>query len=468
MQSDIGVIGLAVMGQNLVLNMNDHGYVVSVFNRSGNKTEAFMVNEARDTSVRPFFALKDFISSLKRPRRILLMVKSGNPVDDFIEALLPFLEKGDIIIDGGNSHYRDSERRCESLKNKGILFVGAGISGGEEGARFGPSIMPGGNIEAWSFIESVFKDISAKVNGKPCCQWIGPGGSGHYVKMVHNGIEYGDMQLISETYSIMKRIMGFSNPQIADIFDKWNSGKLNSYLIEITANILRFKDESGKFLLDCILDVASQKGTGSWTGIAALELGVPASLISEAVFVRYLSSLKEQRLLADREFSEIDTAYDTIQELEENDLEASLYAAKIISYAQGFMLMKQASDAFSWNLHYGDIALVWRSGCIIRSIFLDNIKESFDFDENLPSLILAPFFKSALKTSVKSWRKMITVAMSLGIPIPCFSSSLSFFDGYCESSSSACMIQAMRDYFGAHTYERNDTPRGEFFHTKWT
>lgn len=469
MKSDIGVIGLAVMGQNLVLNLNDHGYVVSVFNRSAGKTSSFIETEAKDTQVQPFFSLEDFVSSLAKPRRILLMIKAGAPVDEFIAALIPLLDKGDIIIDGGNSFYLDSERRCAELKDKGILFVGAGISGGEEGARYGPAIMPGGNSDAISFIEPIFKNIAAKVDGVPCCRWIGSGGSGHYVKMVHNGIEYGDMQLIVEVYALMKGVFGMNNLEIADAFEKWNQGELKSYLIEITAHILRYREKDGSFLLDKILDVAGQKGTGSWTGIAALQYGVPASLITESVFARFLSSLKDERVLASQIFPSVNSSSKCIVNKDVIDeIGGALYASKIISYAQGFMLMREASESFSWNLDCGDIALIWRGGCIIRSAFLSNIKDAFTNKSDLPSLLLDGFFSQVLKDSLKSWRKMVALAITEGIPIPCLSSGLSFFEGYRTDSSTASLIQALRDYFGAHTYERTDSPKGKFYHTNWS
>lgn len=468
-QADIGLIGLAVMGQNLVLNMNDHGFVVSVFNRTQSKIDAFLAGPAKGTQVIGTHSIEEFIKSLKRPRKIMLMVKAGEPVDIFIDELVPFLEKGDIIIDGGNSHFPDTVRRCRALKEKGILFVGAGISGGEEGARRGPSIMPGGNPEAWPHVKEIFQAIAAKVeNGEPCCDWVGDEGAGHYVKMVHNGIEYGDMQVICEAYDLLQRGLNMNAAELAQVFGDWNRGELDSFLIEITSHIFTYVDEDGKPLVDKILDVAGQKGTGKWTVINAAELGMPLTLIAEAVFARCLTSLKEERVRA----SKMIKGPQTIPQILDRkafigDIEQALYASKIISYAQGFMLMRQAAKDYSWRLNYGNIALMWRGGCIIRSRFLGKIKEAFDKDPGLESLLLAPFFQEALERSQNSWRKVISHGVLAGIPTPCFSTALAFFDGYRTARLPANLLQAQRDYFGAHTYERLDQPRGTFFHTDW-
>lgn len=470
MEADIGLIGLAVMGQNLVLNMNDHGYKVVVFNRTVSKVDHFLETEAKGTKVIGAHSLSELFKKLKRPRKVMFMVKAGEAVDDLIEECLPFLEKGDIVIDGGNSHYPDSERRCEELKKKGILFVGAGVSGGEEGARHGPSIMPGGNPDAWPIIKPIFQAISAKAeDGAPCCDWVGEGGAGHYVKMVHNGIEYGDMQLICEAYQFLKEALGCTTEKLADIFANWNKGILNSYLIEITSQIFRHQDADGKPLVDNILDVAGQKGTGKWTGISALDLGIPVTLIGEAVFARCLSSLKEEREKASniypkpahKPFSGDKAAF--IEKIKQ-----ALYASKIISYAQGFMLMRAAAMEMKWHLNYGAIALMWRGGCIIRSSFLNDIKVAFDKNPDLQNLLFDDFFKKAILSCEAGWREATALALSWGIPSPCFSTALAFFDGYRTKRLPANLLQAQRDFFGAHTYERIDQPRGKFFHTNWT
>lgn len=462
MQADIGLIGLAVMGQNLVLNMADHGYQVAVFNRTAAKTDEFIAGPAKGKKIAGFRDLKSFVSSLKRPRRVMLMVKAGAPVDECIQELLPFLEAGDILIDGGNSLYSDTQRRFESLKAKKILFIGTGISGGEEGARHGPSIMPGGNPEAWPHVKKIFQDIAAKSDdGEPCCDWVGDGGAGHYVKMIHNGIEYGDMQLICEAYDLLKK--GGAN-DLASIFSTWNQGPLNSYLIEITADILRKKDTDGQLLLNKILDVAGQKGTGKWTGIDALDRGMPLTLIGEAVFARCLSALKNERIEASRHY----TLPAHALKAKPDEISKALYASKIISYAQGFMLMRVASEENKWNLRFGSIALMWRGGCIIRSKFLGKIKEAFDQNPKLPSLLIAPFFIHEITQCIPAWRSVVSEGALSGIPLPCFSTALSFFDGYRSKELPANLLQAQRDYFGAHTYERTDQPRGKFFHTNWT
>lgn len=470
-QADIGLIGLAVMGQNLILNMNDHGYTVVAFNRTVEKVDAFTAGPAKNTRVIGAHSLEEFFKVMKRPRKVMFMVKAGAPVDELIEECLPFLEKGDIIIDGGNSYFHDSERRYRSLKEKGILFVGAGISGGEEGARHGPSIMPGGNPEAWPIIKPIFQAIAAKAeeDGKPCCEWVGEGGAGHYVKMVHNGIEYGDMQLICEAYDLLKRLLGCTEKELQEIFMKWNKGDLKSYLIEITAHIFSHKDEEGAALIDKILDVAGQKGTGKWTGIEALELGIPVTLIGEAVFARCLSSLKEDREKASKLYSQppiIDFKGEKEQFIRETGL--ALYGSKIISYAQGFMLMRAAALQMKWNLNYGEIALIWRAGCIIRSKFLNDIAEAFKKDLKLPSLLFDEFFNKAIQSVEAGWRNVVSRAISVGIPMPCFSTALAFFDGYRTARLPANLLQAQRDFFGAHTYERVDAPRGKYFHTNWT
>ena len=468
--ADIGLIGLAVMGQNLVLNMNDHGFTVAVFNRTIAKVDDFLAGPAKNTRIVGAHSLSEFFQRLKRPRKVMLMVKAGEPVDDLIQECLPFMEKGDIIIDGGNSHYPDTERRVKELKAKGILFVGTGVSGGEEGARHGPSIMPGGNPDAWSAVKPILQGISAKAkeDGLACCDWIGDGGAGHYVKMVHNGIEYGDMQLISEAYFLLKNLLGCSVDEMHAIFNEWNKGVLNSFLIEITSQIFTMRDTDGKPLLDKILDVAGQKGTGKWTGISALDLGIPVTLIAEAVFARCLSSLKEERVHAEKLFPspQIKVSGDRKKFIE--DIRQALYASKIISYAQGFMLMRSAASEMKWNLNYGAIALIWREGCIIRSHFLNDIKKAYDRKPDLANLILDDFFRKEILSSESAWRRVVSKAAEHGIPVPCFSTSLSFFDGYRTAQLSANLIQAQRDFFGAHTYERIDQPRGKFFHTNWT
>jgi len=469
-QADIGLIGLAVMGQNLVLNMNDHGFKVVVYNRTTSKIDDFLKGAAKGTAVQGADSIKALVAAIKKPRAVMLMVKAGAVVDKFIEQILPYLDAGDVIIDGGNSNYKDSNRRTQDLAKKGILFLGTGISGGEEGARFGPSIMPGGNPDAWQRVQPIFQAIAAKVDGETCCQWVGENGAGHYVKMVHNGIEYGDMQLISEAYQLMREGLGLNTEQLQQVFSTWNKGVLDSYLIEITSNILGVKDENGDGapMLDKILDTAGQKGTGKWTGIDALDLGVPLTLISEAVFARCLSARKEERVKAAKIFKpnkvtfkgDIDTAIATIHD--------ALYASKIISYAQGYLLMREAAKEYGWQLNYGDIALMWRGGCIIRSRFLGNIKQAFDKNSTLDNLLLDDFFATEIKRAEAGWRKAVIIGIELGIPTPAFSSALAFYDGYRSERLPANLLQAQRDYFGAHTYERVDKPKGEFFHTNWT
>lgn len=468
--ADFGLIGLAVMGQNLVLNMNDHGYKVVVFNRTVSKVDDFVAGPAKNSQVIGTHSLKEFFQALKRPHKIMFMVKAGVPVDELIEECLPFLEKGDIVIDGGNSHFPDTERRVLELAEKGILFVGAGISGGEEGARHGPSIMPGGNPEAWVKVKEILQGISAKAeeDGLPCCDWVGKGGAGHYVKMVHNGIEYGDMQLICEAYHVLKELLHCDYSELQQIFVEWNKGELKSYLIEITSYIFGYRDEDGKPILDKILDVAGQKGTGKWTGISALDLGLPVTLIGEAVFARCLSSLKDEREKMAKLYPSKKKSFSGDKKQFIESVRLGLYASKIISYAQGFMLMRGAAKEYHWELNYGSIALMWRAGCIIRSRFLNDIKKAFDKNAKLENLLFDDFFKKAIEKSEQALRKVVASAAEYGIPIPCFSTALAFFDGYRCSHLPASLLQAQRDFFGAHTYERVDQPRGKYFHTNWT
>lgn len=466
--ADIGLIGLAVMGQNLVLNMNDHGFKVAVYNRTVSKVDEFLEGPAKGTHVIGTYSIEELISQLKRPRRIMLMVKAGEPVDAFIDLCLPHLQPGDIIIDGGNSLFTDTNRRCRALKEKGIVFIGAGISGGEEGARHGPSIMPGGNPEGWLHVKEIFQSISAKVDGEPCCDWVGSEGAGHYVKMVHNGIEYGDMQLISEAYHVLEQAIGLRQKELRDVFKTWNQGDLDSYLIEITSRIFDKNDDDGSPLIDKILDVAGQKGTGKWTVVNALDLGMPLTLISEAVFARCLSALKEERVAASELLAGPEATFEGNPEQFISDVRQALYASKIISYAQGFMLMREAAKEYKWQLNEGAIALMWRGGCIIRSRFLGKIKEAFNQDPHLKSLLLDKFFLEEMKQRQQGWRRVVATAAELGISTPCFSTALAFYDGYRTARLPANLIQAQRDFFGAHTYERIDKPRGQFFHTNWT
>ena len=467
--ADIGLIGLAVMGQNLVLNMDEKGFCVAVFNRTVSKVDDFLQGPAKGTKVAGAHSLEEFFRLLKRPRKVMLMVKAGAPVDELIDQLILFLERGDIVIDGGNSHFFDTERREKFLRERGIFFIGTGISGGEEGARHGPSIMPGGSEEAWPAVKPMFQAISAKASdGAPCCEWIGSSGAGHFVKMVHNGIEYGDLQLISEAYLLMKKLKVGSADKIGAIFSEWNKGVLSSYLIEITAKILAFKEPEGSFLIDKILDVAGQKGTGKWTALSALDLGVPVTLIVEAVFARCLSALKEERILASRLYPGKTLSCSGNQEQVLSQLQEALYLAKIFSYTQGFMLLRQAAQEYAWKLNYGAIALIWRAGCIIRSRFLDQIKQAFDLKEDLKSLLFDSFFQEAVLKGEESLRAVVSFAACCGVPMPCFGASLAFFDCFRSEHLSANLIQAQRDFFGAHTYERVDRPRGVFFHTNWT
>ena len=468
--ADIGLIGLAVMGQNLVLNMNDHGYTVAVYNRTTSKVDSFLENAAagRETIIGTR-SVKEFIAALERPRKIMLLVKAGEVVDKFIETLLPHLEEGDLIIDGGNSHFPDTRRRTEYLKEKGILYIGTGVSGGEEGARHGPSMMPGGNPEAWPLVKEIFQAVAAKTDdGEPCCDWVGRDGAGHYVKMVHNGIEYGDIQLICEAYQLMKSGVGMNADELHQVFAEWNEGDLDSYLIEITADIFGYRDEEGDPLVEKILDTAGQKGTGKWTAIDSLQMGIPITLIGEAVYSRFLSALKEERVAASEVLGGPDPAFDVEKKEFVEDIRRALLASKIVSYAQGFMLMRQAAEYYGWNLDYGSIALMWREGCIIRSVFLGKIKEAFDRDPGLKNLMLDDYFRKLIDEAQSSWRRVVAKAAEKGIPAPAMSTALSFYDGYRCGRLPANLLQAQRDYFGAHTYERVDAPRGEFFHTNWT
>jgi 6-phosphogluconate dehydrogenase len=468
-KADIGLIGLAVMGQNLVLNMDDHGYTVAVFNRTVSKVDDFINGNAKGTKVIGTHSIEEFVSALKRPRRAMLLVKAGPAVDSFIDMLIPHLEAGDIIIDGGNSNYQDTMRRTEYVESKGLLYIGTGVSGGEEGARHGPSIMPGGSPDAWPHVKPILQAVAAKVDdGTPCCDWVGENGAGHFVKMTHNGIEYGDMQLICEAYHLMKEGLGMHPDEMSAIFAEWNAGKLDSYLIEITRDILAFKDENGEHVVEKILDTAGQKGTGKWTSISSLDMGIPLTLIGEAVFSRFLSALKEERVVASKVLSGPTPKLDGDRQAFINDLREALYAAKIISYTQGYMLMRAAAQEYAWNLNYGGIALMWREGCIIRSLFLGKIKEAFDRDPKLSNLLLDPYFKEQVESAQEAWRRVVAKAVGMGIPVPAMSSALAFYDGYRHERLPANLLQAQRDYFGAHTYERVDKARGKFFHTNWT
>ncbi|MCF7929020.1 MAG: decarboxylating NADP(+)-dependent phosphogluconate dehydrogenase [Spirochaetales bacterium] len=471
-RADIGLIGLAVMGQNLVLNINDHGYCVAVYNRTVEKVDAFLKGPAagRET-ILGTYSLEEFVGTLEKPRKVMLMVKAGEVVDLFIEKLLPLLEAGDVIIDGGNSNFDDTMRRSEELDQKGIRFVGTGVSGGEEGARRGPSLMPGGHSEAWPLIKPIFQDIAAKTaSGEPCCDWVGTDGAGHFVKMVHNGIEYGDMQLIAESYALLRSGAGLDYSQLAETFGGWNKGDLDSYLIEITAEIMAYRDEDGNPLVEKILDSAGQKGTGKWTAINAMELGKPVTLIGEAVFARFLSAMKEERVEAEKilegpeAFSSGSGETDGFVE----DVRQALYASKIVSYAQGFMLLRGAAEQYGWKLDYGSIAMMWREGCIIRSAFLERIKDAYQRDSDLENLLLDEYFRAAVEKAQSSWRRVVSKAAERGIAVPAFMAALSFYDGYRSGRLPANLIQAQRDYFGAHTYERVDRERGDFFHTDWT
>ncbi len=466
---DMGLIGLAVMGENLVLNMVSKGFGVAVYNRTVSKVDDFVNGRGKDKKIVGCHSIEDLCANLETPRKIMLMVKAGKAVDDFIELLLPHLEPGDIVIDGGNSHFPDTIRRTQYLESKGFRYIGTGVSGGEEGALLGPSIMPGGSPSAWPFVKPVFQAIAAKTpDGAPCCDWVGEGGAGHFVKMVHNGIEYGDMQMICETYQLMKEGLGMTNEEMHAVFTEWNAAELDSYLIEITRDILGYKDEEGNEVVDLILDTAGQKGTGKWTVIAALDQGQPLTLIGEAVFARCLSAVKDERVEAAKVIQGDVKTFKGNKATFVRDLRKALYASKIVSYAQGYQLMRAAAKEYSWNLNYGGIALMWRGGCIIRSVFLGKIKKAFEKNPELVNLLLDPFFLKATVKAQKSWRRVITTAVSLGIPVPAMSSALSYFDAYRHDRLPANLLQAQRDYFGAHTYERVDKPRGEYFHTNWT
>ena len=468
-KADIGLVGLAVMGENLVLNMESKGFTVAVYNRTVEKVTNFIEGRGKEKNFIGAHSIEELVKNLKTPRKVMLMVKAGKPVDDFIEQIIPYLEKGDIIIDGGNSHFPDSIRRTKYLEEKGFLFIGTGVSGGEEGALKGPSIMPGGSAAAWQHVKPIFQSIAAKVeDGTPCCDWVGENGAGHFVKMIHNGIEYGDMQLICEAYQIMKDLLGMSYEEMHQTFKEWNEGELDSYLIEITRDILGFKDEDGGPLVEKILDTAGQKGTGKWTSVASLDLGVPLTLIGEAVYARCLSAMKDYRVEASKVLSGPKPKFTGDKKVFLNDLKNALYASKIVSYAQGYVLMKYAAEEYKWILNYGGIALMWRGGCIIRSIFLGKIKEAFDKNPNLTNLLLDPFFKEKIESSQDSWRRVISSAVMNGIWCPALTTALNYFDGYRNERLPANLLQAQRDYFGAHTYERLDKKRGEFFHTNWT
>ncbi len=474
-QADIALIGLAVMGQNLILNMNDHGFTVVAYNRSTDKVDRFLANEAKGTRIIGAHSIEAMVAQLKSPRRIMMMVKAGQAVDDLIEQIVPHLQPGDILIDGGNSLFEDTNRRQKSLENKGLLYVGAGVSGGEEGARHGPSIMPGGSPAAWPHVKDIFQAIAAKVeDGSPCCEWVGEMGAGHYVKMVHNGIEYGDMQLICEAYNLMKLGLGISADEMHEVFRDWNTGELDSYLVEITRDILATRDADGSPLVDNILDTAGQKGTGKWTVINSQDLGIPITLMAEAVYARCVSALKDERVKASRKLKGPRPLLTAIARHPErkkaflDDIRNALYASKIVSYAQGYMLMRATANEYGWSLNYGGVALMWRGGCIIRSRFLGRIKEAFDRNPKLSNLLLDDYFRGEIRTAQKSWRNVVATAAKRGIPAPAFGTALAFYDQYRSAVLPANLLQAQRDYFGAHTYERIDQPRGKFFHTNWT
>jgi 6-phosphogluconate dehydrogenase len=468
-KSDIGLIGLAVMGENIVLNMESKGFAVSCFNRTTSKVDEFVAGRAKGKRIVGCHSLQELVQSLERPRKVMMLVKAGAAVDALIDQLLPLLEPGDIVIDGGNSHFPDTIRRTRRVEEAGLLYIGTGVSGGEEGALLGPSMMPGGSPAAWPHVKGIFQKICAQTDdGEPCCDWVGENGAGHFVKMVHNGIEYGDMQMICETYQMMKDGLGMDNAAMHTAFAEWQDAELNSYLIEITRDILAYRDEKGGVTLDVILDTAGQKGTGKWTAIAALDVGQPLTLIGEAVFARCLSALKDERVAAAGALPGPGETYPGDPQALVNDLRQALYASKIVSYAQGYQLMRAAAKEYGWNLNYGGIALMWRGGCIIRSVFLGDIKKAFDRDPGLVNLMLAPYFRDALLKAAPAWRRVVMTAAQLGIPLPAIGAALAYFDGYRTARLPANLLQAQRDYFGAHTYERTDRPRGEFFHTNWT
>ena len=468
-KADIGLIGLAVMGENLVMNMESKGFTVAVFNRTTEKVDKFVNGRAAGKNIIGCHSLEELRDNLEKPRKVFMMVKAGQAVDDFIEKLLKVLEPGDIIIDGGNSHFPDTIRRTAYVESKGLLYIGCGVSGGEEGALKGPSMMPGGSPAAWPYVKPIFQGICAKVeDGSPCCDWVGENGAGHFVKMVHNGIEYGDMQLICEAYQLMRDGLGMTSEEMHDVFTEWNKTALDSYLIEITRNILGYKDEKGETTVEHILDRAGQKGTGKWTSVAALDEGVPLTLISEAVFARCLSAQKDERVAAAAEYNRQIPAFTGDKAAFLECIRQALYASKIVSYAQGYTLMRAAAQNYGWNLNYGGIALMWRGGCIIRSVFLGKIKEAYDKNPELTNLLMDDYFKSTIQGLIPAWREVVAYAVKAGIPMPAFSSALSWFDGYTCENLPANLLQAQRDYFGAHTYERIDAPRGQFFHTNWT
>ena len=468
-KADIGLIGLAVMGENLVMNMESKGFTVAVYNRSTEKVTNFVEGRAKGKNIIGAMSIQELVDSLKLPRKIMIMVKAGEPVDNFIDLLIPYLDKGDILIDGGNSHFPDTIRRTKYVEEKGLYYIGTGVSGGEEGALKGPSIMPGGSPEAWPYVKPIFQSIAAKVeDNSPCCDWVGEDGAGHFVKMVHNGIEYGDMQLITEAYHLMKTLLGMSSDEMHEVFKEWNEGELDSYLIEITRDILAYKDEDGQPMVDKILDTAGQKGTGKWTAVASLDEGIPLTLIGEAVFARCLSAIKDERVEASKRLTGPEAKFIGDKKAFIEDIKNALYASKIVSYAQGYTLLRAAAKTYGWNLNYGGIALMWRGGCIIRSRFLGKITEAFNNNPELTNLLLDPFFMDKVAKAQEGWRRVTATALMNGIPVPAFTSALSYYDGYRSERLPANLLQAQRDYFGAHTYERVDRPRGEFFHTNWT
>ena len=468
-KADIGLIGLAVMGENLVINMESKGFTVAVYNRTTSKVDKFISGRAAGRKIIGCHSLEELVANLEKPRKVFMMVKAGQAVDELIQQLLPLLEDGDILIDGGNSHFPDTIRRTQEVEAQGKLYVGTGVSGGEEGALKGPSMMPGGSPAAWPYVKPIFQAICAKVEGgAPCCDWVGESGAGHFVKMVHNGIEYGDMQLICEAYQLMRDLLGMSDEEMHEVFGQWNQGELDSYLIEITRDILAYKDEDGTPLVEKILDTAGQKGTGKWTVVEALEEGIPLTLIGEAVFSRCLSAMKEERVQASRTFARKIPPFTGDRQAFVDAIRQALYASKIISYTQGYALMRAAAEHYGWNLNYGGIALMWRGGCIIRSVFLKKIKDAYEANPDLSNLLLDPYFKETVESMLPAWRTVAAAALTYGVPAPALTAALSYFDGYTTERLPANLLQAQRDYFGAHTYERVDAPRGQFFHTNWT